>query len=479
MKKYLISSLITLCLFMGMSINAASDRYIVEQYLTELSQETLNAMFGKGNFIARVQVQMTDSEYAVKYTQESNPKTSSSKKKSKEVYILPGVPALKNLAPDALNQLPYDSVTTMVAPKIKRMSVYILGNRDYPKSQARKAETVIKEVLKFKNGRDVFKIDYKPFYDDPLELAQKMTLIPGPEKVLTFQNLFNLLILIILCGMTLLYVIFQRQLIQKTGKEGGSGGPSINVNPNLELPEGMTGSGQESKISLDMQKIKKYFDFVTNENIDDFIFLINQQSLKVEYISLIASFLPSHLSAKLIKSLPSQQQSLVAIDLIDQKLGSKGLLEKLEKKLKSDIECFVGGKMRFSKIFDNISSDDKREIIGLVEESNPTGFKKLRPYVLLFDDLLLLEDEEMGKLISEINLEELAIALVGVNQNIKAHILNSLTKSAKDIVSQYLELKSNETPKKDIERSQDKIIALVKNMDQQGLINISEKIENI
>jgi hypothetical protein len=223
MKKWIIGILIALVSY-GSIAFAASDRYIVEQYLTELAQETLNSMFGKGNFIARVQVQMTESQYSVKYTQESSPKKSSAKKDTEEVFILPGVPALKNLNPSAMNQLPYDSVTSMVAPRIKRLSVYILGNRNYPKAQANKAETAVKEILSFREGRDIFKVEYKPFYEDPTAEAQKMTLIPGPEKLVSFQNLFYALILTLLLVMICTYIILQRKLINKMGIDESGGG---------------------------------------------------------------------------------------------------------------------------------------------------------------------------------------------------------------------------------------------------------------
>ena len=44
--------------------------------------------------------------------------------------------------------------------KIKRMSIYILADRNYPKSQSRKAEAVLKEMLNFKDLKK-FLIEFK------------------------------------------------------------------------------------------------------------------------------------------------------------------------------------------------------------------------------------------------------------------------------------------------------------------------------
>ena len=195
--KFFIKALLVLLCFTQLTF-AASDQYLVEDNLTKLGQTTLDAMFGEGNFIVRARVKMTEAKYSVKYTQESNPKRTS-KKDSEEVYILPGVPALKNISPDSLNQLPFDSVTTMAPPKISRILVTVLVDKSYPKSQARKATEALKEVLGLREGRgDDVKLLYKPFYEDPTKDTQQITLIPGEEKLLTFQNGFYALLLLLL-----------------------------------------------------------------------------------------------------------------------------------------------------------------------------------------------------------------------------------------------------------------------------------------
>ena len=95
MKKIIIFILCLLCF--SQCLSAASDRYLIEDNLTGIAQQTLDAMFGKNNFIVRVQVQMTDSKYNVRYTKESNPQQSKSKsnKEGEQVYILPGGSSFK------------------------------------------------------------------------------------------------------------------------------------------------------------------------------------------------------------------------------------------------------------------------------------------------------------------------------------------------------------------------------------------------
>jgi len=458
---------------------AASDRYLVEDNLTKLGQTTLDAMFGKDNFIVRVQVRMSESKYSVKYTQESTPKKSNKKKNQEEVYILPGVPALKNIAPGSLNQLPYDSVTTMVEPKIERILVTVLADKNYPRSQARKAELALTEVLSLKSGRDKVNVMFKPFYEDPNKDTQQITLIPGEENLVTVQNGFYLLLSLLLIIMIIIYIIYQNKLLKKQPEGQDSGGPSINVNPNLELPEGM-GGGSGDKMDINMNAdIKTYFDFVTKNNINDFVFLIKSQTLKPEYIAYIVSFLAPNLSAKILKELDKKTQAEITLLLADQKLGPKGILDKLETKLKADVECFVGGQDKVGSISNALTSTQRKEIVNTAKKLNPTNYKKIRPYMVLFDDIKLLDDSELQIVLSDLNLEQLATALVDAEQDIFAPIMDNLTKGAKDMVQQYLELKSNSTNLAQKEKAQDDILKIVKKLDSQGKINLLEKLKNV
>ncbi|RAP29314.1 hypothetical protein DID78_03770 [Candidatus Marinamargulisbacteria bacterium SCGC AG-343-D04] len=470
LKGMIILLLCSSCIF------AASDKYLVEDNLTKVAQKTLDAMFGENNFIVRIQVAMTDSKYSVKYTQESNPKRSKSKSSQKEVYILPGVPALKNIAPGSLNQLPYDSVTSMTAPRITKMLIYVLANKSYPRSKAKRAEKVLREILGAKQGRDVVKFEYKAFYEDPNKETQNITIVPGVEPLLTPENVFYLIFALLLLGLIVAYVMYQNKLLAKeTG--GGQGGPAINVNPNLELPENMGGGGAPGAMSVGgAPSIKYYFDFVTAENISDFSYLVNSQNLKAEYICLIASFLQAPLAAKLLKGVDVKVQTQVAMSLVDQRLGSKVILDKLEKKLKADLECFIGGESKVSNVLRQLSSTEKKNIVELAKKSNAAGYRKIRPHLILFEDLSLLEERELQVVLSEVNLEQLAVSLINVSQDLFDVVVENLTKAAKDMVNQYLELKTDVTHAADIEKAQDAIIALIKKMDTSGKINIMDKL---
>ena len=67
--------------------------------------------------------------------------------------------------------------------------------------------------------------------------------------------------------------------------------------------------------------------------------------------------------------------------------------------------------------------------------------------------------------------------MVGIDQGLFAKINDNLTKGASDMVSQYLELKSESSNESQIEKAQDDIIQVIKKLDAQGKIKLIEKLK--
>lgn len=457
-------------------VYADPSQYIVEQNLTNVAQLTLDSMYGKGNFIAKVNVQMTDVTYEERHTKQSDVGNPNSSKNSN---ALPGLPSL-SFSPESL--VPYDSTTSVKSGRVKKIQVLVLVNKDFPKSQARKAESALMSVLGLDVRRgDVVETVYEKFYYDQEEAKQKIEVsTTGEEKLLSYQNLFYLLMLVFTLLFLFVYVIFQlrqSKLLSRSSERSGDNGPSLNINPSLELPEGLGGGGNSSKLSLSgSPSIKQYFDFIDDSNIENFIYLLKTEKIKAEYVSMIVSFVAPSIGAKILHELDIEEQAVVASQLLEQKLANRAILDKLEDKMKNSLESFFGGETKFKTVFNLVSGAEKRKIMDVLYQNDAVGYQKFRLNVILFDDLVLLEDDEIEKVVSDVNLELLATALISVDQDVYQRFDDNLSKSAKDMILQFLELKSGSKSAQDIEKAQDYILRIVKKFDDSGIIKLSEKL---
>lgn len=464
---------------------ASSDQFVLENNLTSITQQTLDSMFGPGNFVARVSVYLSESQYSVKYTQQSNAKVNKENgSKSEQVYILPGVPALKNIAPDNMNKLPFDSVTTLVNPKIKSVTVYILANNSLSKGQVKKVEPIIFEVLGLVPNRDKVTFTFKPFYaqkhTSPLAALTPKNQNSGEQSSET--NWLNILFYFIFASLgaafIAIYVSSQNKLAKAFASASGkeSSGPSVNISPNIELPKQSSGSGEKSELSLKMPKIKRFFDFIDDDNIDNLISLLKREKLGIDYIGMVVSFLPAHLSVKVLDALTIEEKAQIATILVDQKLANQQVLEKLEAKLKAALECYMGGEKAFQHVMEYVKSSDKRPILNAIQRENPEAYSRIRKFVILFADLQLLDDDEWQVILSNANIDLVAKSLVDIDQDLYQRIFDNLTKNGKTMVTQYLELKGESTSKRDIETAQDYLVKIAKSLDEAGKIDLKAKL---
>ena len=123
------------------------DKVNAEKLIESKAQHILDtclALLSKFSVVATVT--MSDARWAVKYTELANVKIT--KKKEKTYEILPGFTAIKNLSPDQMSRLPFNSTITRVGGNIKSRAVTLIASKVVRKQDVVKAEKLLIEILK-------------------------------------------------------------------------------------------------------------------------------------------------------------------------------------------------------------------------------------------------------------------------------------------------------------------------------------------
>lgn len=478
--KYTLLVGVALILSVGTLSATYLDKIQLEQDFSHRVQVALDSVYGAGNFIASVTVTMTKPSFQVRYTEQSKAKVRKGERDQSKYQILPGYPVIRNLGPDDFSKLPFDSITTYIEPKLRRIDVNLIINRALPKAQAARAKLLVKEVLPINEKRgDKIVLDYKKFYAKP-DIAQKIQITQAKENVASVQNLFYFLLLIIILIALFMYVMISRRqskLMAATATGGGSEGGNISVSSRVEMPKGAGAGGRGGDVELKASSIKRYFDFVSHDNILNLVYVMKKEQLKVEDITNVISYLPADLATILLAELDIKHQATVATKLLSETTMERPLLEKLETKIKNSLECLVGGKSVFEGLFNLVSNENKKKLLTFLSKSNPSGYKQVRSHIIVFDDLRLLTDDEIKQVLSDVNLEMLSTALVKVDEQTYQKIDKNLTQAAKDMISQFLELKGKAVSKKEVEIAQAYVIEVVDRLESEGKINLRGKIK--
>ena len=458
-------------------VQANQSQITMEQHLTQKAQTALDGIYGKGHFIVRIKANMYPAKYEVKYTKQSTPKLRKVKKKD-TINILPGYPVIKNLSPSNLHNLPFDSVTNYIPPKVRSLKINIIVNKVVPRAISARAEELVREVLSL-GSNDTIELSRKRFLKDEEK--------PAIETKTFFQELLeplNILLLIgilTIIGIATIYLFLQYQPIRqiktrKKEKEENALTNNVSVNPNMELPKVQDNNNTDISITGE-PKIKKYFDFITEENLPNLIHLLKKEQVAIEHVSLILAYMKPCLAPEILKSYSIKEQSQIASNILDEKLINRAFIEKLERKVRGWLECFVGGESQFKRIFENISSEIKKKIMNTLSKTDANAFRKFRAHVLIFDDLRFLDDKELQIVLSDANMELLSQALVTVDEKTYKKIDNNLTQEAKSMIKQYLDLKGQNLSKEHIENAQEYILKIVEKLEMEEKINLRNKIK--
>ena len=108
------------------------------------------------------------------------------------------------------------------------------------------------------------------------------------------------------------------------------------------------------------------------------------------------------------------------------------------------------------------------EVLAALEQSDAQTAVQVREFLYSFDDLLLIEDRSMQKLLAEIDSKSLASALKGASDPIKEKVRNNLSKRARETLNEEMELLGS-LPGTTIQQGPQKsVVDVIQRLDQAG-----------
>ncbi len=464
----------------------------VEEVLSEKAQRTLDRVFGNGAFVAIVSVEMTAPNYEVRYTRQSKTSTTAQSGSGDKMQILPGYPVIRNLAPDNFKQLPFDSVTRYMPSTLRRIKLTLIANQSFPKNKLPAVQRLVEQVLGMVPNRDATTVIFQAFSHDIKESPQKSLFQMQPANASkeggarsdTFLQWLGVgaLGLILVIFMVIYFYIqmryqkwmagFAKQHLQALQSQNNSTASPISAGrDSLSTTGAVTG---EMNMASE-NRIRKYFDFVDDSNIDKLLFILDREKIGMENLALLIPCIKPHLATKILATLDSKTQAIVSVNIVNPKMFNKDLIEKFETQLKNAMECLIGGKAVSSLILGAMSGQAKKELLSVLK-GNEEGYRRVRPYLIFFDDLDVLDDADIQLIINSIARDTLATSLISVAPQLYQKFDQNMSKNQKALIQEFIELRSRLMSENDVEAAQEVVVKRALELDTQGRIQWRSKI---
>lgn len=154
------------------------------------------------------------------------------------------------------------------------------------------------------------------------------------------------------------------------------------------------------------------------------------------------------------------------------------LQSKFSSVLKQDRGAFVGGVKSLSEVLNRVDRSTERNIIENLERFDPDLAESVKKLMFVFDDIIILDDRSIQRLLRELDTKDLALALKGASEEVQVKIFRNMSERASSMLREDMEA-MGPVRLKDVEETQQKIVNVIRRLEEAGEVVISHGGEDI
>ena len=196
-------------------------------------------------------------------------------------------------------------------------------------------------------------------------------------------------------------------------------------------------------------------------------------------IAMILSYLSPAQSAMILGALTPEKQADVAKRIAMMDRTSPDVIKEvervLERKLSSLINqdyTIVGGVDAIVGILNTVDRGTEKHIMESLEIEEPELADEIRKKMFVFEDILLLDDRAIQRVLRDVDNNDLAVALKGANEEVQNVIFKNLSKRLAAMIREDMEF-MGPVRMKDVEEAQQKIVGIIRKLEDSAEIVIS------
>ncbi|MBR0091882.1 MAG: flagellar motor switch protein FliG [Lachnospiraceae bacterium] len=196
-------------------------------------------------------------------------------------------------------------------------------------------------------------------------------------------------------------------------------------------------------------------------------------------IALILSYVPASQSAMVLSALPPDRQTDVARRIATMDRTSPDTIKDVESILETKLASLVnqdftlvGGVDAVVEILNTVDRATERHIIETLEIEDPELADEIRKKMFVFEDILLLDDRSIQRVLRDVDNNDLAMACKNANEQVQNAIFKNLSSRLAVMIKEDMEF-MGPVRMKDVEEAQQKIVNIIRRLEDSGEIVIS------
>lgn len=219
------------------------------------------------------------------------------------------------------------------------------------------------------------------------------------------------------------------------------------------------------------------FEFVRKTDAAQLLNFISEEHNQT--IALILSYLNPQQSAMVLTALPQDKQADVARRIAQMDRTSPDVVKEvediLERKLSSLVTqdyTIVGGVDAIVQILNSVDRSTEKHIMETLEIEDTELAEEIKKKMFVFEDIISLDDRSIQRVLREVDNNDLAIALKGSGEEVQNVIFSNLSKRLATMIKEDMDY-MGPVRLKDVEEAQQKIVNIIRKLEDAGEIVIS------
>ena len=226
----------------------------------------------------------------------------------------------------------------------------------------------------------------------------------------------------------------------------------------------------------DTSKVKP-FTFIRNADTKQLVNLISQEHPQT--IALILSYLEPDQAALILPELSDETQADIARRIAVMERTSPEMIKSVEKVLKERLSTVfqddftaAGGISTIVDILNRVDRGTEKLILEDLERDDEELAEEIRQRMFIFEDVITLDDASIQRVIRELDSKDLSVALKGASEEVKTRIMKNVSRRAGEILQEDMDF-MGPIRLREVEEAQQKIVAVIRRLDETGEIIIS------
>ena len=241
-----------------------------------------------------------------------------------------------------------------------------------------------------------------------------------------------------------------------------------------DMLEKAVGKEKASEITSRLGKHagSKPFTFLQQVDTKDLVNFLQGEHPQV--IALILAYLPSEKASELLSNLPATVQTEVSIRVAMMERTSPDVLEDVETVIRarlgsvfsprSDLTS-AGGIDSIVELLRRVDLATERVILEGLERTDPVTANEVRKRMFVFENITLLDDRSIQRVLREVDSKDLGLALKGATEEVRSRVVQNMSERASKMLDDDIAA-LGPVRLTHVEEAQSRIVAVIRRLEE-------------